>query len=318
MEAILHTDVYRLVENIFINMKLIDVRDFLKKGSGHYHVLNMARTYVENEKSYFIAIDSHLWRDIVIKISEVYDYKIGIDTLSSAILSQLDNYKEFPLKDYVAIIEATIRDIEEVSKTITTAFLPLVALNMDGVKTLPLANSILKSIASSDYLNHRSKYFHQQNEQFLETILELEIYGDYESSRLQVEVELNNSLMLLRYLYPWNVEFGHTGLNYYTSASSVNIRPDYLESAQPFTQIFVHNKHKGTYGEFTFMSTYVCEINNRIVSDFYKVYNLDDFNYHFKQTRKNEVSQRIIRAMHWYDRGVQSLENWEALTNYVL
>lgn len=199
------------------------------------------------------------------------------------------------------------------------ALVPVYQLKCSNGIEFPLANAVLHSGGSGSQLgaiaNDDAHIFKDTDRQQIEhcSYLRFPVTGDSASRLENVERETERALQVLRFIYPWFEQDGKL----YNPAHGVSM--------------WKHSDRVIAYDrtpETRVWSPWYAEIPNGIFGArsitaetliyAQKVRGLDDINYHIQNSECNPVSERICRALSFYDTAAQTSFGQIAFGNFVI
>lgn len=199
------------------------------------------------------------------------------------------------------------------------ALVPIYQLKCAYGVEFPLANAVLYPGGSGSQLatiaNNDDYHFKDSDSQQIEncSFLRFSVAGDQARRLEQVEYETERALQVLRFIYPWIEQDGKL----YNPAHGVSM--------------WKHSDRVIAYErtpETRVWSPWYAEISNGIFGArsitaetliyAQKVRGLDDINYHIQNSVCNPVSQRICRAISFYDTAAQTSIGQIAFSNFVI
>lgn len=199
------------------------------------------------------------------------------------------------------------------------ALVPLYQLKCAYGVEFPLAKAILYAGGSGSQLattsNDDDNHFKDSDSQQIEncSFLKFPVTGDPACRLEQVEREVERALQVLRFTTPWFENDKKT----YNPAHGVSMwkRSDRVIAYErtPETRVW-----SPWYAEIPNGIFGARNITAETVTYFQKVRGLDDLNYHIKNSDSNPVSQRISRALGFYDTAAQTSIGQVAFSNFVV
>lgn len=199
------------------------------------------------------------------------------------------------------------------------AIVPMFQLECaDGVE-FPLANAVLYSGGQRSLLaglvNDEAKSLFEGDKNRIEncSFLKFPVTGDTASRLAQVEYEAERALQVLRFINPWFEEDGKSynpahGVSMQKRSNRVVLYDQTPESK--YSSPWYKERGNGIFG--------ARRITAETLIYAQKVRGLDDINYHIKNSDLNTVSQRICRALSFYDAAAQSPIGQFAFGNFVI
>ena len=188
----------------------------------------------------------------------------------------------------------------------------------DGVE-FPLANAVMYSGGRRSRLakiaNYDENHLIDSDRQQIElcSYLKFPVTGDSVSCLEQVEHETERALQVLIFIYPWfennRKAFNPAhGVSMWKHSGRVIVYD--RTSATNFSSLWHAEIPNGIFG--------ARKLSAEILVYAQKVRGLDDINYHIKNSEFNPVSQRICRALSFYDAAAQSPIAQFAFGNFVI
>ena len=199
------------------------------------------------------------------------------------------------------------------------AIVPMYQLECaDGVE-FPLANAVLYSGGQRSLLaglvKDEAKSLFESDKNRIEncSFLKFPVTGDPASRLDQVEYEVERALQVLRFIYPWFEKDGKA----YNPAHGVSMRKHSdrvigyeCTPETPVWSPWYSDLPKGIHG--------TQRISAELLRYAQEVYGLDDINSHFQNSDCNPVSQRICRALSFYDTAAQTSVIHVAFSNFII
>jgi hypothetical protein len=290
-----------------------------KSKSGKYQYVSIM-TWFKGETpgssgSYMIPV--YIWEEYLQAAELFFKGLVNRKVLQRAIESVVESIDVWPMTEEAIgkFTQDIFRIAEQYSGRTHTAFVPIANVIFESRNLeIPLAKAILRPGSSqsrlAELLTRVPSEIKETDFDFPEdsAFLEIAVQGDQESIAQQTRNELRNALIVLRYISPWGNRIEGTKRTNYNPASSVRPYPD------PFNLVLYNSKNG--WGSVTLFSKERYRIDDQLYSDFLEYYGLADINFHFN-AEENEISERVVTALEWYDSAVLSETNWKAVYRYV-
>ncbi len=287
--------------------------------SGEYHDLCGMTTFTEpdDETPHSLLVPIESWQDFLISLDVIFESKINRKLVQRTIRQVVCQLTEFPftevmLKDYSKTV---FKEIWQHYLLSAEALVPLYNITLEGNVEIPLANAVLCSGNPNSLLAEKAGH------SILETLvslpedvcfLQIQVTGDDESQLRQVDLEVEKSLIVLRFVTMWRSRIEGTRRIKYNPASAVTTRE------QGKRHIIYHKPENpagrpGFHGDFA----QLFYLWRKEIEVAYDHYGLEDLNYHHSNL-DNPISRRVVRALELYDSGVQAKTNWQAFYRYIV
>jgi len=281
----------------------------------------------EDPDAYCFMAPAEAERELIDKVDSLYNSQITAATVRKSlqsVITAISKDAEFIFPFETEDQEQQYHDkiyefLDPYFDSRCDALVPMYQLDCgDGVE-FPLANAVLYSGGSQSQLatiaNDDDYHFKDTDSQQIENccFLKFPVRGDSTSRLEQVEYQTERALQVLRFIYPWIEKDGKL----YNPAHGVSMwKHSYRVIAYERTP------------ETRVWSPWYAEIPNGIFGArsitaetliyAQKVRGLGGINYHIQNSESNPVSQRICRALSFYDTAAQTSIGQIAFGNFVI
>lgn len=306
---------------IFLNsaeLHLFLKTDKLTDNAQYHNICFMKVYYKENSKEpYQLLVPLKSWHDFLIELGRIFDNKINRKLTGRLISEIVCKLEEFPFTEsnLKRCAEEIFTQLWKHYELIAEALVPLYNIEFLVDKEIQLANAALcpgtcDSIFSQKVNHPDFSLLEARSDD--NCFLRIEVSGDDESRLSQVEAEVKNSLIVLRFVTMFRTNRENAKHFKYNPASVVAMRPrgELLILYHKPDEISERPGYFKSYPDRFY-------IDDNSVKIAYESYGLEDLNYHFGNS-DNPVSRRIIRALELYDSGINTLGNWQSLYRYVV
>ncbi len=282
------------------------------------HTICMQRIYLDENgnrtRKLVVANTSRL--KFLEKIAAMFEGKIGrvlVERLIEDAIYQMDDFPcSHPEFEHHSL--EIFNKLQPHFKLKAEAIVPLNNINIYGYDSIPLASSILNVNRPEVLLSLKASH-----PEFQDDIANLDgkcfltfpVLGDDESRERQVEIEVQKSLTVLRFVAMWSSKIRDCRRVKYNPATVVTAR----EQGKRFIlyqNVEEANRLQGYKIDFV---RYFFFRQNEIKFA-HEYFGLDDINYHYANVN-NVLSQRVVRALEMYDSGVTALTNWQSTYRYI-
>ena len=199
------------------------------------------------------------------------------------------------------------------------ALVPMYQLECAHGVEFPLANAVLYAGGSRSQLatlaNNNDVSLRDSDSQQIEncSYLKFPVQGDPAIRLEQVEYEVERALQVLRFITPWFEKDSKLYNPAYGVSTWKHSWRVIVYDRTPETTVWSpwnSAKPDGIHG--------TQRINADILRYAQEVYGLDDINYHFQNSDTNSISQRICRALSFYDAATQTADVDVAFSNLII
>lgn len=313
--------------------ELLQVVEFIpiyEANNSDYHYLNMTPYTQEGDKStYYAMILPQPAQEFFTSANKLLDNKVSQRQINRVITHHIE--KQFPSpSEFTTISEVIATDIWEYYITPSIVYIPLQNISLeDGLKCVQIANSILykggkRSLFAEEVERLKEKYKDKDYSPLFGdppthlNFLLIKTGGDLETTRRIAWTELRNSLMVLRFISPslhsvqQGQEKGYIN-NFIRYNAAISVQP--YNRGTPYILQIYETPHR-PYSQMPIQKTKHFYLKKHLLEHSKKYYGLDDLNLHFQQDYP--ISQRIVRALEFYDNGLQAWDTWEAVYRYAI
>lgn len=282
--------------------------------NGDYNHLCFMTTYRIDDKPHCLLVPTICWQSFLIRLRDVFDSKINKKLIQSTLQKTVCRLSEFPFTE-----ESLLNYAETIFQVIwphfqlnLTALVPLHNIRVEGLAEIPLANAALFSGHQESILANITDHPRLQDCSE-KCFLQIQVSGDSESRLRQVNIEVERSLAVLRFITMWLPRVDEINRVKYNPASSVTMR----EQGKRHVVYYKPGQSNVRSGFFWESAPRLFFFTRNEIQTAYEFYGLRDINYHFNNS-ENPISHRIVRALELYDSGVRASSNWQSLYRYVV
>ena len=274
----------------------------------------------EEQTSHHLVVPHSADATLISAIDQVFESKVKAKAANDAIYHEILNGSEFPFTetDIDRICRSALEALHRLYTLQVDALVPLFNIECGGSFEIPLANTILYS-GGSDSTLARSAKSEILPEDFLDkrernrVFLKVSVAGDNENRRLKAEEETEHALRVLRFVTSWRyVIKGNREIATNKAHLVSQWNPDMR------TILYVRPEHATKAMGYEAFRESPMQISEQFVSYARDHLGLDDINFHFRNRVRNSISERVCRALRFYDNGALAHTNWQALYNYVV
>lgn len=281
----------------------------------------------DDPEIYYFLAPQHAERKLIDEVDRLFDSQVSPATIRGSLQGAIDVIHEntkfvFPFEtdDQVQQYHDKIYELlNPYYDSRCDALVPMYQLDCAYGVEFPLANAVLYSGSSHSQLakiaNDDAYYFRDTDSQQIETcsFLKFPVSGDSAIRLEQVEYEAERALQVLRFIYPWFEKDGKS----YNPAHGVSMwkHSDRIIAYERTPEARVWSPW---YAEIPNGIFGVRSITAETLIYAQKVRGLDDINYHIQNSECNPVSQRICRALSFYDTAAQTSIGQIAFSNFVI
>jgi len=290
---------------------------FKQVEAGSYQHFVFMKTFNKDgdDTPYRLLAPTKNWLAFLNEVDTIFASKINRSLLQRTIDEVLSEIKEFPFTEEMVVNyqETIFATLWEHYQLQLEALVALQNITFEEDNEVRLGNCMLcaghKDSIFAQKANHPdiTKIFSIKEDS---CFLRIQVSGDGESRLRQIDLEVERSLAVLRFVTMWGSKTQGTKRIKYNRA----LRVDTREKGARY--ILYHELGNDNQRPSAFTDVITPLFIQKSDIETAKMFGLEVINYHFANS-ENPLSRRIIRALELYDSGVRALNNWQALYRYV-
>ena len=302
-------------------------RDLIKSGDYAYVFGKSSFSKQDDPGGYYFLASAEVERTLIDTVDNLFDSQVRPATVHSSLQTAINLIHEntkfiFPFETK----EQEQQYLDKIYESLNFhyerqyhAIVPMYQLECANGIEFPLANAVLYSGGKQSLLaslvNDEAKSLFESDKNRIEncSYLKFRVTGDSHSRLEQIEYEVEQALQVLRFTYPWFEKYGKA----YNPAHGVSMWK-HSDRVIVYDRTSATNDSVPWYAEIPNGIFGARRISSELLSDAQEFYGLDDINYHFQNSECNSVSQRICRALSFYDMAAQTSVIDVAFSNFII
>ena len=302
-------------------------RDLIKSGDYAYVFGMSSFSNQEDPGDYYFLAPAEVERTLIDTVDNLFDSQVRPATVHSSLQTAINLIHEntkfiFPFETK----EQEQQYLDKIYESLNFhyerqyhAIVPMYQLECAKGLEFPLANAVLYSGGTRSRLatiaNNNDNLFQDEDRQQIElcSYLKFRVTGDNHSRFEQIEYEAERALQVLRFIYPWFEKDGRP----YNPSHGVSMWK-HSDRVIVYDRTSATNDSVPWYAEIPNGIFGARRISGELLRYAKEVRGLDDINYHIKNANCNPVSQRICRALSFYDSAAQSSIGQVVFSNSVI